>query len=138
MPSVAALVELWTASRRAIAAVEKRLDAALQQRVGIPFATYAVLCTIAEFSDRQLSQQHIADELGIDKSSVSRQLDTAVRLGLATSTPSTESRRSHSVALTAEGREALSASERVVAEIATELRLDGIEQTTRFLSGLGG
>lgn len=136
MTSVAALVELWTASRRAITAVEKRLDAALQQQVGIPFAAYAVLCTIAEFSDRELSQQRIADELGIDKSSVSRQLDTAVRSGLVSSTPSAESRRSRSVALTAEGREALRQSEIVVAEIATALKLDGIEQTTRFLSGL--
>jgi DNA-binding MarR family transcriptional regulator len=136
MTSVAALVELWTASRRAITAVEKQLDAALQQQVGIPFTTYAVLCTIAEFSDRQLSQQHIADELGIDKSSVSRQLDAAVRSGLVTSTPSAESRRSRSVALTEEGRDALRKAEAVVAEIATELQLDGIDQATRFLSGL--
>ena len=137
MTSVAALVELWTASRRAIAAVEKRLDAALQERVGIPFATYAVLCTIAELSQRELSQQHIADVLGIDKSSVSRQLDAAARVGLVTSTPSAESRRSRSVALTEAGREALRKSEAVVAEIATELPLDGIGSATRFLTALG-
>jgi len=137
--AVTEIIGLWTAARHAIAVVERELDSRLTETLGIPFTTYAVLCTIAEFeiAASELSQQHIAVALGIDKSNVSRHIEAAVASGHVTSAPSAVSRRSKSVSLTASGREALAAAERLVAEFATGLDLRGAVSATRFLTAIG-
>ncbi len=147
-PSVAVIVELWTSARRAIAVVERELDGRLTTELGIPFTTYAVLCTIAELSDgdrsssgsgsgSELSQQHIALALGIDKSNVSRHIDAAVASGHVTTAPSATSRRSKSVGLTPQGKSTLEAAESLVAEFAVGLDLRSAAEATRFLKAMG-
>ena len=138
MSSVTDVVELWSAARHAIATVERRLDTVLTERLGLSFTTYAVLCTIAELgSKREVSQQHIADALGIDKSNASRHIEAAVQAGLVSSAPSLQSRRSKSVGITPAGRTALAAAEELVADFASTLEPAAVRQTTRFLSGIG-
>ena len=146
-PSVAVIVELWTSARRAIAVVEKELDGRLTTELGIPFTTYAVLCTIAELSGSgsergsaggsELRQQHIALALGIDKSNVSRHIDAAVASGHVMTTPSATSRRSKSVSLTAHGESTLEAAETLVAEFAVDIDLRSAAEATRFLKAMG-
>ena len=139
MSSVSELVALWSAARHAIASVERQLDDALTRELGIPFTTYAVLCTIAELDDgsAEISQQHLADVLGLDKSSISRHLDAAVQAGQVSSAPSAQSRRSKSIALTPLGRSTLASAEVLVDELAGELELDGIAGVTGFLRAIG-
>ena len=148
-PSVAVIVDLWTSARRAIAVVERELDGRLTTALGIPFTTYAVLCTIAELrgsgsgSERgsaggsELSQQHIALALGIDKSNVSRHVDAAVASGHVTTAPSATSRRSKSVRLTPHGASTLEAAETLVAEFAVDINLRDAAEATRFLTAMG-
>lgn len=122
--------------------VEKELDARLIAALGIPFTTYAVLCTVAELAElaesgAELSQQQIAHALGIDKSNVSRHIEAAVSTGHVASAPSAASRRSKSVTLTPRGRSALTAAESLVGEFADTLDLREAAATTRFLIAIG-
>lgn len=139
MATVSAIVDLWISARHAIAVVERELDARLAESVGIPFTTYAVLCTIAELGESgiEISQQHIAHALAIDKSNVSRHIEAAVTSGHVSSAPSPTSRRSKSVELTAKGRASLDAAEALVAEFAQGLDLRSIAETTRILGAIG-
>ena len=139
MTTVSAIVDLWISSRRAIALVERELDMRLTDSLGIPFTTYAVLCTIAELGEAgaELSKQHIADALAIDKSNDSRHIETAVASGHVSSAPSATSRRSKSVSLTPSGQTALEAAEALVAEFASTLDLRGAADATRFLTAIG-
>ena len=138
-PSVAVIVDLWTSARRAIAVVERELDGRLTTELGIPFTTYAVLCTIAELrhDSSELSQQHIALALGIDKSNVSRHVDAAVASGHVTTAPSATSRRSKSVRLTPHGASTLEAAETLVAEFAVDINLRDAAEATRLIKAMG-
>lgn len=110
-------LELWLAARAMSSRIESRLDTQLRAELGISAATYAVLCALRR-PDDALSQQAVADGLGLDKSSVSRRLKEAAALGLVSVEPSTSSRRENAVTITAAGIEAVDRGDRMLAELA--------------------
>lgn len=110
-------LELWLAARALSSRLESRLDAQLRAHSGISAATYAVLCALRR-PDDAISQQAVADGLGLDKSSVSRRIKEAAALGLVTVEPSTSSRRENAVSITAAGIAAIDLGDRLLAELA--------------------
>lgn len=101
-----------------ISRIESRLDTRLRQESGISASTYAVLCALRR-PDDALSQQAVADGLGLDKSSVSRRITEAAALGLVTVEPSTSSRRENVVAITPAGIAVIDRGDRLLAELAS-------------------
>jgi len=128
----AAALELWLAARATASRLESRLDLQLRQRSGISASTYAVLCALRR-PDDLLSQQAVADGLGLDKSSVSRRLREAASLGLVVVEPSSTSRRENTVSITRAGIAAIDAGDRLLAEIARGLDLDAAQALARAL-----
>lgn len=88
--------------------LERAADHALTERLGISTTAYALLTTLSAHETR-VTQQEVADLLGLSKSSVSRQIDAAIGAGHLRVSDSAPSRRDKSVELTAAGR-------RIVAE----------------------
>ncbi len=128
----AAVLELWLAARATASRLESRLDVQLRQRSGVSASTYAILCALRR-PDDSLSQQAVADGLGLDKSSVSRRLREAASLGLVVVEPSSTSRRENTVSITRAGIAAIDAGDRLLAEIACGLDLDEAQALARAL-----
>lgn len=97
--------------------IESRLDTQLRTESGISASTYAVLCALRR-PDDALSQQAVADGLGLDKSSVSRRIKEAAALGLVSVEPSSSSRRENAVSITAAGIAAIDRGDLLLAELA--------------------
>ncbi|WP_439564400.1 MarR family winged helix-turn-helix transcriptional regulator [Microcella sp.] len=112
-----AAVELWLAARAMSSRIESRLDTQLRTESGISASTYAVLCALRR-PDDALSQQAVADGLGLDKSSVSRRIKEAAALGLVSVEPSSSSRRENAVSITAAGIAAIDRGDLLLAELA--------------------
>ncbi len=113
-------LELWLAARAMTSRLESRLDAQLRAESGISASTYAVLCALRR-PDDALSQQAVADGLGLDKSSVSRRITEAATLGLVSVEPSTSSRRENAVSITAAGIAVIDRADRLLAELARDI-----------------
>lgn len=110
-------VELWLAARALSSRIESRLDTQLRTETGISASTYAVLCALRR-PDDALSQQAVADGLGLDKSSVSRRIKEAAALGLVSVEPSSLSRRENTVSITPAGIAAIDRGDLLLAELA--------------------
>ena len=97
------LATLWYLVRRVAGLMDREGEALLQRReLGISLAQFLVLSVVDAYPGH-LSQQAIADRLGLTKGTVSRQIDTAVEAGLMTVQVASHTRRENAVALTKAG-----------------------------------
>ncbi|MBO0807494.1 MAG: MarR family transcriptional regulator, partial [Actinobacteria bacterium] len=91
-------------------------DQQLGERIGIGRAMFLTLDTLARANAGGISQQAIADQLGLTKAAVSRHIAAARGRGWLSAQPSPASRRENSVALTAPGRKLVEQGRRHRAE----------------------
>lgn len=116
-------------------------DQHLGERIGIGRAMFLVLDMLDSARPGGITQQAIADHLGLTKAAVSRHIATARAQGWLRAIPSDTSRRENSVTLTAagralvkRGRQQRAESERQVIEA---LGTRALQRTTRTLEQLG-
>jgi len=96
------LATLWYLIRRAAALMDQRGEALLRRELGVSLAQFLVL-SVVDAHPGPLSQQAIADRVGLTKGSVSRQIDHAVAAGLMTVRVAPHTRRENAVSLTEAG-----------------------------------
>ncbi|MFE5588387.1 MarR family winged helix-turn-helix transcriptional regulator [Kitasatospora sp. NPDC056531] len=96
------LATFWYLTRRVAGLMDRNGEALFQRELGISLAQFLVLSVI-DAHPGPLSQQQVADRLGLTKGTVSRQIDNAVSAGLVTVQPSPRSRRENAVFLTPAG-----------------------------------
>ncbi len=96
------LATLWFLVRRVAGLLDRSGETLFRAELGISLAQFLVL-SVVDAHPGTLSQQAIADRLGLTKGTVSRQVENAIGSGLMTARPAEHSRRENAVALTAEG-----------------------------------
>jgi DNA-binding MarR family transcriptional regulator len=96
------LATLWYLIRRAGGLMDHQGDVLLRRELGISLAQFLVL-SVVDAHPGPLSQQIIADRVGLTKGSVSRQIDHAVAAGLMNVRVAAHTRRENAVALTEAG-----------------------------------
>lgn len=96
------LATLWYLIRRAAALMDQQGEALLRRELGVSLAQFLVL-SVVDAHPGPLSQQAIADRVGLTKGSVSRQIDHAVAAGLMTVRVAPHTRRENAVSLTEAG-----------------------------------
>ena len=118
--------------RRAAVLSDRVGDRLYQHRIGVGRAMYLVLRTIDETPGGVLSQQALADRLGLTKAAISRHVAAAEQAGWLTSSASPVSRREHSLALTPGGKNLVNRGLAVQAEYErqTSQQLTDLELTT--------
>lgn len=92
---------LWFPVGRAPARVDRAGDAPYRQELGVSLAEFLVL-GVVDTHPRPLTQQAIADRLGLTTGAVGRQVELAVESGRSTAEASPHSRREHVIRLTRE------------------------------------
>jgi DNA-binding MarR family transcriptional regulator len=93
---------LWYLVRRVAGLLDHSSEVLLRGELGISMAQFLVLSTV-DAHPGPLSQQAVADRLGLTKGTVSRQVDAAVQAGLMTVQVAAHTRRENAVTLTAAG-----------------------------------
>jgi len=88
---------------RTVALLDRVADRALQQSVGISLSQFLVLLSTDADAKLSLSQQNIADHLGINKAAVSRHIDALVAQGWVERAPHPTSGRQVVLRITDEG-----------------------------------
>ncbi len=96
------LATLWYLIRRVAGVMDRQGEALFRRELGVSLAQFLVL-SVVDAHPGPLSQQAVADRVGLTKGSVSRQIDSAVAAGLMTVRVATHTRRENSVALTDAG-----------------------------------
>jgi DNA-binding MarR family transcriptional regulator len=96
------LATLWYLVRRVAAVMDRQGDALCHRELGISLAQFLVLSVVDAYRG-PLSQQAIADRLGLTKGTVSRQIDAAATAGLMSVQVAPHTRRENAVALTKAG-----------------------------------
>jgi DNA-binding MarR family transcriptional regulator len=96
------LATLWYLIRRVAALMDRQGEALLRRELDISLAQFLVL-SVVDAHPGPLSQQAIADRVGLTKGTVSRQIDHAVAAGLMTVRVATHTRRENAVTLTEAG-----------------------------------
>jgi DNA-binding MarR family transcriptional regulator len=96
------LATLWYLIRRVAGLMDRQGEALFRRELGISLAQFLVL-SVVDAHPGPLSQQAIADRVGLTKGSVSRQIDHAVAAGLMTVRVASHTRRENSVTLTEAG-----------------------------------
>lgn len=96
------LATLWYLIRRVAASMDRQGEALFRRELGISLAQFLVL-SVVDAHPGPLSQQAVADRLGLTKGTVSRQIEAAVAAGLMTVQVAAHTRRENAVALTKAG-----------------------------------
>jgi DNA-binding MarR family transcriptional regulator len=96
------LATLWYLTRRVAGRMDRQGDVLFRHELGISLAQFLVLSVVDAYPG-PLSQQAIADRVGLTKGSVSRQIDHAVAAGLMTVRVASHTRRENAVTLTEAG-----------------------------------
>ena len=96
------LATLWYLIRRAAGLMDHQGEVLLRRELGISLAQFLVL-SVVDAHPGPLSQQAIADRVGLTKGSVSRQIDHAAAAGLMTVRVAAHTRRENAVTLTQAG-----------------------------------
>jgi DNA-binding MarR family transcriptional regulator len=96
------LATLWYLIRRVAGVMDRQGEALFRRELGISLAQFLVL-SVVDAHPGPLSQQAIADRVGLTKGSVSRQIDHAAAAGLMTVQVAEHTRRENAVALTETG-----------------------------------
>jgi len=135
------LATLWFLIRRAASTMDRQGEALFRSELGISLPQFLVL-SVVDAHPGPLSQQAVADRLGLTKGTVSRQIDHAVSSGLMTVEVAAHTRREHALALTPEGTrivrrgDALMRRSREAME--TAIDPDDVDAALRVLRGLLG
>lgn len=95
--------QLWFEIRKAATVMERQAEAVVKAEVGVSLGLFMAL-SVLEARNEPVSQQAIADRLGLTKGTVSRLLDTARSEGYVSSEVAAASRRERAVTLTSSGR----------------------------------
>ncbi len=96
------LATLWRLIHRVAGVMDRQGDALFRHELGVSLAQFLVL-SVVDAHPGPLSQQAIADRVGLTKGSVSRQIDHAVAAGLMTVQVAPHTRRENAVTLTEAG-----------------------------------
>src|ERR1700733_344400 len=88
------LATLWYLIRRVAGLMDRQGEALFRGELGISLAQFLVL-SVVDAHPGPLSQQAVADRLGLTKGTVSRQIDAAVDAGLMTVSVAAHTRREH-------------------------------------------
>jgi DNA-binding MarR family transcriptional regulator len=96
------LATLWYLIRRVAGLMDRQGEALFRRELGISLAQFLVL-SVVDAHPGPLSQQAIADRVGLTKGTVSRQIDHAAAAGLMTVRVASHTRREHAVVLTEAG-----------------------------------
>ena len=110
------LAMFWYLTRRIAGLLDRSGEAVFRSRIGVSLAQFLVLSVVDAYPGR-LSQQAVADRLGLTKGTVSRQLDAAMSSGLLTVQSSPVSRRENVVALTPAGTDLVRRGDEVFREV---------------------
>ena len=113
MSSSCSIADLWVSSRRVATLIEREAERVLNEKLGLSTTTYALLSTLGS-QPEHITQQSIADLLGLTKSSISRHMDAATAAGYIAPAAQPASRRDRSVELTPLGLEALARADEIV------------------------
>jgi DNA-binding MarR family transcriptional regulator len=134
------LVELWQATRRAANAAERTFDAQLRETLGTTLTQYSLLNVLGSH-DSPITIDALASQLGLTKSSVSRQVDAAISEGLVSVAPQAGSRREKPVEATDTGRALVARGDDMLDTLATALLTSvprgEFDATLRTLGALG-
>jgi DNA-binding MarR family transcriptional regulator len=106
--------QLWFEVRKAATLMERHAESIVTAKTGVTLGLFMVL-SVLHARDTPVSQQVIADRLGLTKGTVSRLLDSARREGYATSEVAAASRRERAVTLTPSGRKVVEAGDAALA-----------------------
>lgn len=96
------LATLWYLIRRVAGSMDRQGEAVFRRELGISLAQFLVL-SVVDAHPGPLSQQAVADRLGLTKGTVSRQIEAAAAAGLITVQTAPHTRRENAVALTGAG-----------------------------------
>jgi DNA-binding MarR family transcriptional regulator len=96
------LSTLWYLIRRIGSLMDRESEALFRRELGVSMAQFLVL-SVVDAHPGPLSQQAIADRVGLTKGTVSRQIDHAVSAGLMTVRVAEQTRRENAVSLTEAG-----------------------------------
>lgn len=96
------LATLWYLVRRVAGLMDRQGEALFRSELGISLAQFLVL-SVVDAHPGHLSQQAVADRLGLTKGTVSRQIDNAAAAGLMSVQTAAHTRRENAVALTDAG-----------------------------------
>jgi DNA-binding MarR family transcriptional regulator len=96
------LAKMWFLIRRVAGLLDRSGEALFRSQLGISLAQFLVL-SVVDAHPGSLSQQAIADRLGLTKGTVSKQIENAIAAGLMTVQMAPHSRRENVVALTDHG-----------------------------------
>ena len=107
------LATLWYLIRRVAVLMDHQGDALLRSELNTSLAQFLVLSVVDAYPGH-LSQQAIADRLGLTKGTVSRQIDVAVAAGLMTVQVAQHTRRENAVALTKTGTDLVRAGDKLL------------------------
>jgi DNA-binding MarR family transcriptional regulator len=119
------LATLWYLIHRVASLMDRRSEALFRRELGISMAQFLVLSVVDAYPGT-LSQQTVADRVGLTKGTVSRQIDHAVAAGLMTVRVAEHTRRENAVALTEAGT-ALVRKGDALAQSSRDAMLDGAE-----------
>jgi DNA-binding MarR family transcriptional regulator len=114
MPLPDDMATLWFLVRRVAGVLDRRGEALFRRELDISLAQFLVLSVVDAYPGH-LSQQALADRLGLTKGTVSRQIDSAVSTGLMTAEVSSHTRRENTVALTPAGTDLVRRGDRIFA-----------------------
>ena len=135
------LATLWFLIRRTASAMDRRGEALFRSELGISLAQFLVL-SVVDAHPGPLSQQAVADRLGLTKGTVSRQIDQAVANGLMRVELAAHTRREHALSLTAAGTDVVRRGDALMRgsreEIETAIDAGDVDAATRVLRGLLG
>lgn len=106
--------DLWILTRQVSVQLERAAEIALEP-LGLTPSSYALLTTLRGHT--RVTQQEVADLLGLTKSSISRQMDAAIAAGHLRPAPSPTSRRDRPVELTPDGERLARLGDEVVEAI---------------------
>ena len=107
--------KLWLLIRRVAGAMDRTGERLFQRELQLSLAQFLVL-SVVDAHPGNLSQQVIADRLGLTKGTVSRQIDKAVSDGLMTVAVSERTRRENDVRLTGAGTDLVRRGDAVFGE----------------------
>jgi DNA-binding MarR family transcriptional regulator len=96
------LATLWYLIRRNASLLDRLGEVLLRRELGISLAQFLVL-SVVDAHPGPLSQQAVADRVGLTKGSVSRQIEHSVASGLMTVRVAAHTRRENAVTLTEAG-----------------------------------
>jgi DNA-binding MarR family transcriptional regulator len=116
--------------------LEREADRILSSELGLSTTTYALLSTLGG-QEHHLTQQGIAELLGVTKSSISRHMDAATAHGYLTPSSSPISRRDRAVELTPKGRQVLARADALVEAVLPGAATDAdVATATRGLTAV--